>query len=221
MFTIMKEAPAPTGMMLGYARVSTDDQDLSLQRRDLIRYGVPEDCIYEDHGISGARWSRPGLDRLMKHKRRGDTVVVWKLDRLGRTLAGIIETVGAIVDDGANFASVTEQIDTTTAMGTAFFHMMATFAQLERDLISERTRAGIAVRKAAGAKFGRPGYIKHYPKRLEAIRPFFESGAIERGEITAGEALAILNAADRKAPKIKSPGVWYRWLKDGAPGVDG
>lgn len=206
---------ADTTRIIGYARVSTDDQDLSLQRKALADYGVHQ--IYEET-ISGVAKKRPALENAFRAMRQGDTVVVWKFDRLGRSMRQVLETVERMEGDGVHLVSLTEPIDTRTPMGKAFFHIAITFAQLERDLIAERTKAGMAVAKARGAQFGRRFLIQDYPKRLEAMRPYVESGAIE--ELTAKEALEILNRADTRAPKIKAALTYQRWLKAGCPGID-
>ena len=206
--------------LFGYARVSTADQDLSLQRQALIAYGVPEDAIFEEHA-SGGTMNRRQLSYLLRAAHPGDTVVVWKLDRFGRTLKGIIETVEWLVKEQVNLVSITEKIDTASAMGRVFFHIIAAFAQLERDLISERTKAGMKAARAKGIEFGAKRAIADNPKRLDAIRPYFEDGRVERGELTAQEALVILNRADPKARPVRAAHTWYRWLKAGCPGLDG
>jgi DNA invertase Pin-like site-specific DNA recombinase len=200
----------------GYARVSTIDQDLSLQRAALLRYGVEPDNIIEDKA-SGATMTRPGMKNLIRAMRPGDTVVVWKLDRLGRTLPGIIEIGLQMEQQDIKLVSITEQIDTKTAMGRMFFHVIAAMAQLERDLISERTKAGMEVAKARGAKFGPSHSIKDNIKRMEVAREIVEEGV---DGITAEEAVARLNAADPKAKPIKSLETWRRWVREGCPGVD-
>lgn len=206
----------PDTRLIGYARVSTEDQDLSLQLAALIKYGVREDHIYREYA-SGGKMDRPQLERALRPLHPGDTFVVWRLDRLGRTLTGVIEVAERMAEQGVNLVSLTETIDTSSAMGRAFFHIALVFAQLERDLTRERTKAGMAVAKERGAKFGQPSKIAHNPKRLEAARLIVERGV---ETVTAQEALAILNAADPKAKPIKSTATWGRWLKAGCPGAD-
>lgn len=206
----------PEKRLIGYARVSTQEQDPALQIDALTRYGVKPEHIFIEYA-SGGRMDRPQLQKALRSMRAEDTIVVWKLDRLGRTLTGIIEVAEQMQKEGVNLISLTDKIDTTTAMGRMFFHIIASFAQLERDLIAERTKAGMAVRKAEGAKFGQPSKIKDNPKRLAEARRIIEEGA---ENITAEVALARLNRADPKAKKIKSPETWRRWLRLGCPGVD-
>lgn len=200
----------------GYARVSTVDQDLSLQREALISYGVEPCNIIEDKA-SGGTMTRPGMKNLIRAMRPGDTVVVWKLDRLGRTMRGIIEIGLQMEKQDIKLVSITEQIDTKTPLGRMFFHLIAAMAQLERDLISERTKAGIEVAKARGTKFGPSHSILDNPKRFEEARQIVEEGL---ENITAEEALERLNAADPKAKKIRSLETWRRWVRAGCPGID-
>ena len=132
-------------MLIGYARVSTFDQTLELQRDALTGAGCSQ--LFTDR-LSGARERRPGLDAALSHLRVGDTLVVWRLDRLGRSLKHLIETVQTLEQRGVGFRSLTEQIDTTTPGGTLIFHVFAALAQFERALIVERTQAGLAAARA-------------------------------------------------------------------------
>jgi len=135
--------------LIGYARVSTAEQHLDLQKNALAKTGCEE--IREDQA-SGAKAERPGLAEVLGHVRRGDTLVVWKLDRLGRSMAHLIETVRKLETKGVGFRSLTEGVDTTTPGGTLVFHIFGALAQFERDLIRERTSAGLrAARWACGA----------------------------------------------------------------------
>lgn len=117
------------------------------------------DQIFTDEGISGASLNREGLSRLMEEITEGDIVVVWKLDRLGRSLSHLIETVGQLHARNVGFHSIQDAIDTTTSGGRLYFHIMAALAEFERDLISERTKAGMAAAKARGIKLGRPAKL--------------------------------------------------------------
>jgi DNA invertase Pin-like site-specific DNA recombinase len=139
-------------MKVGYARVSTQEQNLDLQLKAL------KDCgkVFRDKGISGTQNNRPQLERALKHLKSGDVLVVWKLDRLGRSLGHLIETVSELKDRGVGFASISESIDTTTPGGKLFFHMMGALAEFERDLIVERTKAGIEAARKRGQHLGRP-----------------------------------------------------------------
>jgi DNA invertase Pin-like site-specific DNA recombinase len=135
---------------VGYARVSTADQDPALQLDALAAAGCSK--VFEDRA-SGARADRPGLRAALDYVREGDVLVTWKLDRLGRSLPHLVETVAALERRGVGFRSLTEAIDTTTPGGRLVFHLFAALGQFERDLIRERTRAGLA----AAAARGRPG----------------------------------------------------------------
>lgn len=139
-------------MLIGYARVSTTDQNLALQKEALEKAGCER--IYEDM-ISGSRAERPGLTKALEMLRSGDTLVVWKLDRLGRSVKNLITLVGDINSKGIHFRSLTDSIDTSTPSGRFFFHVMASLAEMERELIVERTRAGLEVARALGRKGGR------------------------------------------------------------------
>jgi DNA invertase Pin-like site-specific DNA recombinase len=140
-------------MRVGYARVSTQDQTLALQQDALHEAGCER--IFTDTA-SGARSDRPGLDEAVEYVRGGDTLVVWKLDRLGRSLPHLIETVRGLEQRGIGFKSLTEQIDTSTSGGTLIFHVFAALAEFERDVIRERTQAGLAAARARGRRGGRP-----------------------------------------------------------------
>lgn len=153
----------------GYARVSTQDQNLDLQIAALRKARC--DAIYTDKGISGATFSRPGLIQLKKKLRPEDTLVVWRLDRLGRSLRYLVDTIDKLGKDNINFVSLTENIDTTTSGGTLLFHMMAALAEFERSLISERTRAGMAAARAKGKVLGRPPALSptQHKEALQAL----------------------------------------------------
>src|SRR3954454_16229103 len=141
-------------MLLGYARVSTDDQKLDLQRDALIKVGVDSKHIYEDK-LSGARSDRPGLDAVLKAARDGDTLAVWRLDRLGRTMVDLIKLVIDLEVRGVGFRSLTENIDTTTPASKLVFHVFGALAEFERNLTRERTRAGLLAARARGRVGGR------------------------------------------------------------------
>jgi len=140
-------------MRIGYARVSRQDQKLSLQIDALKEYGVER--IFEEK-VTGTRKNRPELDALLDHVRAGDTVVIWKLDRIGQSLRHLVELVNRFSDMGVNFVSLTENIDTTTATGRFVFNMFASLAEFERGLIVERTKAGLESARARGRAGGRP-----------------------------------------------------------------
>lgn len=139
--------------LIGYARVSTDDQTSALQLDALRLAGAAE--VFEDIGVSGANQVRPGLQRALNALQPGDTLGVWRLDRLGRSLPHLIEVVTGLKDRGCGFRSLTEAIDTSTAGGELVFHLFGAMAQFERALIVERTRAGLSAAKRRGVKLGR------------------------------------------------------------------
>ena len=140
-------------MLIGYARVSREDQKLELQLQALNAAGC--DRIFSDKK-SGAQKLRKGLEEALSHLRSGDTLVVWKLDRLGRTVKQLVDLVEELELKKINFKSIKDNIDTTTSAGRFFFHLMASLAQMERELIVERTKAGLE----AARKLGRVGKLK-------------------------------------------------------------
>ncbi len=142
-------------MLIGYARVSTNEQNLDLQRDALRSAGVSPKNIFTDR-ITGTKAERPGLEAALSHLREGDTFVVWRLDRLGRSLQHLIETVTALKQHNIAFKSITENIDTSTATGQLVFHLFGALAEFERNLITERTMAGLEAARARGRKGGRP-----------------------------------------------------------------
>lgn len=139
-------------MLIGYARVSTQDQNLDLQRRALTSAGCEK--VYEDT-ISGTRAERPGLGKALEMLRQGDTLVVWKLDRLGRSVKHLVDLVSALAARDVNFKSLTDSIDTGTPSGRFFFHVMASLAEMERELMVERTQAGLNAARQLGRTGGR------------------------------------------------------------------
>ncbi len=160
---------------IGYARVSTVEQSLAPQLDALKAAGcgkVFEDCV------SGAKTDRPGLNEALDYLRSGDTLIVWKLDRLGRNMSHLIETVRDLDQRGIGFRSLTEGIDTTTSGGTLVFHLFGALAQFERDLISEKTRAGLSAAAARGRKGGRKAVVT--ADKLTRARTLIESGLTVR-----------------------------------------
>lgn len=154
-------------MKIGYARVSTHEQNLALQKDALRRAGCR--VIYTDQGLSGAGFNRPGLDQALKHAQSGSTLVVWRLDRLGRSLPKLVDLIAHLERRKVKFESVTEAISTESSGGLLVFHMMAALAQFERSLISERTRAGMAAARARGIKLGRKPVLSASQER-QALR---------------------------------------------------
>jgi len=147
--------PQYLSMLIGYARVSTNEQNLDLQRDALIKAGVSAKRIYTDK-ITGTKQERTGLNDALQQLREGDTLVVWRLDRLGRSLKHLIETISTLHEQKIAFKSITENIDTTTASGRLMFHVFGALAEFERNLIRERALAGLAAARARGRKGGRP-----------------------------------------------------------------
>jgi DNA invertase Pin-like site-specific DNA recombinase len=153
---------------IGYARVSTTQQDLALQLDALAKAGCVR--VFEDRA-SGAKAERPGLAAALNFAREDDILTVWKLDRLGRSLAHLIETVSALERRGVSFRSLTEAIDTTTPGGRLVFHIFGALGQFERDLIRERTRAGLDAATARGRQGGRkPVVTDEKLRRAHALR---------------------------------------------------
>jgi DNA invertase Pin-like site-specific DNA recombinase len=159
-------------MDIGYARVSTGEQTLDLQRDALGKAGCGK--IYQETA-SGAKADRPVLEQVLGYLRPGDTLVVWRLDRLGRSLKHLIEVVAQLVERGIGFKSLTEQIDTTTPGGKLIFHVFGALAEFERDLIRERTHAGLAAARSRGRLGGRPKKLAD-AKQLELARTLYAGG---------------------------------------------
>ena len=138
---------------IGYARVSTTDQHLGLQRDALQAAGCEQ--IFEDHGISGGESKRSGLSGVLRVLRKGDVLVVWRLDRLGRSVGHLVQIIGRLQKRQIGFHSVTENIETESAGGRMVFHVLAAMAEFERSIIRERTVTGIAAARARGQQHGR------------------------------------------------------------------
>lgn len=159
------------GDHLGYARVSTGDQDLALQLDALAAAGCVR--VFSDTA-SGALDGRPELAAVLDHLRSGDTLVVWRLDRLGRSLRHLIDTVTELAARGVGFRSLHENIDTTTPGGRLVFHLFAALAEFERDLIRERTQAGLAAARTRGRQGGRPSVMT--ADKIATARSMYASG---------------------------------------------
>jgi DNA invertase Pin-like site-specific DNA recombinase len=162
-------------MLIGYMRVSSDGdrQNTNLQRDALMKAGVDERHLFEDK-VSGAKSNRPGLQQALDYVREGDVLVVWKLDRLGRSLSNLLDIVNVLRDRGVGFRSLTEQMDTTTAHGEFLFNVFGSLAQYERALIKERVNAGLEAAARRGKRGGRPRAISE--DTLEAIKKTLEEG---------------------------------------------
>jgi DNA invertase Pin-like site-specific DNA recombinase len=162
-------------LRIGYARVSTHDQNLQMQLDALKKTGCKR--IFTDQ-LSGAQGERPGLKEALAHLREADTLVVWKLDRLGRSVKGLVDLVHDLETQKVHFQSLTDGIDTKTPADRFFFHVMASLAQMERELIRERTRAGLVAAKRQGRVGGRKRRMT--VNKVEAARKLLASGTRPR-----------------------------------------
>ncbi|MDQ6731950.1 MAG: recombinase family protein [Actinomycetota bacterium] len=192
----------PVGQLIGYARVSTAGQDVALQRDALERAGCAR--VYADTG-SGSIRHRPELDSCLDYLRVGDTLVVWRLDRLGRSLKNLIETVKELERREVGFRSLTEGLDTTTAAGRLTMHIFAALAEFERALVVERTRAGLEAARARGRVGGRPMVMS--AEKVAAARALRDAG-----ELTMKEIASLLGV---------SPATLYRRLSVKEPATAG
>ena len=177
-------------MKIGYARVSTVDQNLELQEDALSKAGCEE--IYKEK-VSGKSKDRPELERMMSTLRTGDIVVVWKLDRLGRSLRDLIDLVFAFKNKGVEFISIQDSINTGTATGRFTFNIFASLAEFEREIISERTKAGLVAARSRGRLGGRPkGMSKETLRKAKAVKTLYEKQENSMEEI--GKELGISRA---------------------------
>lgn len=158
-------------MLIGYARVSSKDQNLNLQTDELQKAGCSK--IFLDK-ISGMKKSRPGLDNALSYLRKDDTLVIWKLDRLGRNVNGLIQLVEKLNKEGVHFKSITDGIDTGSPAGRFFFHVMASLAQMERELLIERTKAGLEAARKRGRVCGRKRAMTE--SKVEAAKKLLYEG---------------------------------------------
>ena len=188
---------------IGYARVSTGDQDTALQLDALRKAGCEK--LFEDKA-SGVKTDRPGLAEAVRYARDGDTLTVWKLDRLGRSMKHLIEIVTELESKGVGFRSITENIDTTTPGGRLVFHLFGALAQFERDLIRERTRAGLQAAEERGRRGGRQAVVT--PEKLAKARQHLAAGlnvreAAARVKIGKTALYEALKAEKSAAPTVK------------------
>ena len=160
--------------LIGYARCTTDKQDLGSQRKALAELGVSPDRIYTDHGLTGAHRLRPGLDQALAAVRRGDTLVVPKLDRLARSVPDARDIADSLVARGVKLAIGSSVYDPADPMGKMFFNILATFAKFEADLIRMRTREGMAIARAKGRLRGKQPKLS--VKQQKELRRMYESG---------------------------------------------
>ena len=170
-FPFRLQGPDGTEMRnFGYARVSTTEQNMDLQITALNAAGCAK--ILTDEGFSGADFTRPGLTKMLRTLRRGDTLTVWRLDRLGRSLFELLKLVRDLNERGVEFRSLSESLDTSTSAGRLLLHVLASMAEFERSLISERTRAGMAAARARGSRIGRKPAMT--PQQLAEARTAIE-----------------------------------------------
>jgi DNA invertase Pin-like site-specific DNA recombinase len=162
-------------MLIGYARVSTQDQSLEMQIAALKKAGCKK--IIDDK-LSGSRAERPGLAKVLDIVRKGDTLVVWKLDRLARSVKQLVDLIAELHRQGVQFKSLTDSIDTGTASGRFFFHVMASLAEMERELTVERTRAGLAIARQLGRIGGRKRQMTE--KKVKAAKRLLADGTPPR-----------------------------------------
>lgn len=146
--------PQADSRKIGYARVSTGEQNLDMQLAELAKYGVQPDDMFSEH-VSATSKKRPALTNALRQCRTGDVFVVWRLDRVARSLKQLLDIMQDLTDRGVGFVSLTERVDTTTAIGRLYVQLAGAFAEFERQLIVERTRAGVERAKERGVKFGR------------------------------------------------------------------
>jgi len=187
-------------MLIGYARVSREDQNLEMQLQALNSAGCGR--IFSDKK-SGSRKTREGLEDTLSHLRANDTLVVWKLDRLGRTVKQLVDLIEELEAKKINFKSLNDNIDTTTSAGRFFFHLMASLAQMERELISERTKAGLAAARKLGRVGGRPRQMTE--SKIRSGKKLLKSGVSPKDVAQdLGVSLATL----------------YRWIPEAAALAD-
>ncbi len=199
------EPAEDTSKLIGYARVSTRDQDPQLQINALMAAGVARADIYYET-VSGASKRRPQFDAMMKDARDGDTIVFWKLDRLGRSVRQVLDTFARLDEKGVRIKCLTQQIDTTTAMGRLVVTILAAVAEMERELGLERTRAGLARAKAEGRLGG--SVAKHSDEAiLEFVKLGFRKGAKAAGLSMPGFQKAVARARKRLAEKLAKRGI--------------
>jgi DNA invertase Pin-like site-specific DNA recombinase len=186
-------------MLIGYARVSTEDQHLDLQLNALKT--VHCERVFTDK-ITGSRHNRPGLEDTLSHLRAGDTLIVWKLDRLGRTVKGLVDLVTELKSKQINLRSLTEGIDTTSSAGRFFFHVMASLAQMERELTIERTKAGLVAARKLGRVGGRRRAMTD--SKVESARKLLAAGHLPKD--VAGDLGVSVPTLYRWIPAAASAG---------------
>lgn len=204
------------GRYTGYWRVSTEDQNPQMQIDALVAAGVPADRIYGDK-MTGSTMNRPGWKHALSVTRDSDVLVVWKFDRIGRSLIGIADAAKSLKEGDIGLKSITEPIDTATPWGEFFLNIMASLAQMERDMISERTAAGMKAWKARGGKPGPTHRVLGCPARLDALNTLCRSGVYPDGGMGVSEVVAKLNAVKSKLKPV-STNSFHNWRRAGFPG---
>jgi DNA invertase Pin-like site-specific DNA recombinase len=184
-------------MLIGYYRFSTNDQTGDLQIDALKAAGCEK--IFGDEGVSGSKTDRPQLNAALDQLRKGDTLVVWRLDRLGRSLPHLIEVVNGLNARGVDFKSLREAIDTSSASGKLVFHVMAAMAEFERDLIRERTNAGLASARARGRLGGRPKALT--PDKVKMARALYDAKTLTVAQICEQVGCSRATFYKQVAPK--------------------
>ena len=214
----MQLPPLPNGgRYTGYWRVSTDDQNPDMQIAAMVKAGVPEDRIRGDV-MTGSKMNRPGLKSALNITRDADVLVVWKLDRLGRSLIGVLDTMKSLGENEIGLISLTEPYDTTSHMGRAMVQMTMVFAEMERNLIAERTKAGLDRKRETGWKPGPKHRIRDCPVRLAFFAGLWRDGEYP-GKLTDAEVVAMLNEVEGSAlPPMRSVNSLSNWRKDGFKG---
>ncbi|MEC9266687.1 MAG: recombinase family protein [Pseudomonadota bacterium] len=190
-------------MKIGYARVSTTDQNLEPQIDALKEAGVEEENIYREF-VSGAKTNRPEWNNCKRALREGDQLIIWKLDRLGRSIIELVTIADELNRRGVHLHSLTDAIDTTTAGGTLIFNVLAAVAQFERDIISERTKAGLKAARARGARGGRPPTLD--ATQVKLAQKMLEDPTVTMADVArlVGTSESTVRRALRKAedPKV-------------------
>lgn len=188
-------------MKIGYARVSTNDQNLDLQTDALKQAGCEK--IFSDQGVSGAKAERPGLDKALDQIRKKDVLVIWKLDRLGRSLKHLLSIIEDLRDRGAHFASIQDGFDTSTASGKMVFSVIGAMAEYERNLTRERTMAGLAAARARGRMGGRPKALDK--SQVKVAIALAEAGKLTINEICEQVGCSRSTYYRQVAPRLKVP----------------
>lgn len=203
------------GRYTGYWRVSTEDQNPDMQIEAMVAAGVPRERIRGDK-MTGSKMNRPGLASALRITRDQDVLVVWKLDRLGRSTLGVLDTIKSLEDGDIGIISLTEMLDTKSPMGRMVMTILLSFAEMERALISERTKAGMKRFKERGGKTGPLHRIRDCPKRLAEFERLWREGEYP-DKMSDRQMVEHLNTVPSKLPKMKSPNSLSNWRK-GKPG---